>query len=162
MSAQQESGGTLYATLGGGKRLQAIVRRFVAEVEALPNEATLRRMFGDTDMDAYRQRLFEFLSGWLGGPPLYTQRHGLPNLRERHRRVAIGSAERDQWLQCMRRALAAEVDSAESRERIELAFWQMANSLRNRDEGPPNGQGAHAVAITTARSRLRAPPGRVR
>ncbi|WP_231960287.1 globin domain-containing protein [Tepidimonas fonticaldi] len=27
-----------------------------------------------------RQNLFEFLSGWLGGPPLYAQKHGHPRL----------------------------------------------------------------------------------
>ena len=132
MSAAVAPAASLYEAAGGADRLRALVCRFVAEVQALPPQQPLRRLF-EADMRAYEQRLFEFLSGWLGGPPLYTQRHGLPNLRARHRHLPIGNAERDQWLQCMRRALAAEI-APEARARLDAAFWSTANSLRNRDE----------------------------
>jgi len=132
VSAAVAPAASLYEAAGGADRLRALVRRFVAEVQVLPPHQPLRRLF-KADMHAYEQRLFEFLSGWLGGPPLYTQRHGLPNLRARHRHLPIGNAERDQWLQCMRRALAAEI-APEAQVRLDAAFWSMANSLRNRDE----------------------------
>jgi hemoglobin len=156
---------SLYDALGGAERLRAVADRFVAEIEALPPEAPLRRMFAAADRSAYRQRLFEFLSGWLGGPPLYTQRHGLPNLRERHRHLAIGNAERDLWLQCMRRALAAEVATADARARLDAAFWTMANSLRSGGELPaseaaPAGAPEALPATIAARPPPEIPDGR--
>ena len=36
------------------------------------------------DLGASRDKLHEFLCGWLGGPPLYEQRYGHPRLRARH------------------------------------------------------------------------------
>jgi hemoglobin len=136
MSARPAAPESLYEAVGGAERLGSVVRRFVAELDALPAEQSFRQLFA-ADLRGHEQRLFEFLSGWLGGPPLYTQRHGLPNLRARHRHLRIGNDERDQWLRCMRRALAAEVDAAEVRSRLEAAFWHMACSLSNCDETAP-------------------------
>lgn len=135
MNTEAARPASLYESIGGAAPLRALARRFVAEVRALPPEQPLRRMFDD-DMGEREQRLFEFLSGWLGGPPLYTARRGLPNLRARHRHLPIGSAERDQWLRCMRRAVAAEI-AAEARARLDAAFWVMACSLRNADDAAP-------------------------
>jgi hemoglobin len=135
MSDAPASAVSLYEAVGGADRLRAIVHRFVVELDTLPSARPLRRLFA-ADLRLHEQRLFEFLSGWLGGPALYTQRHGLPNLRARHRHLPIGNAERDQWLLCMRRALATEVPAAELRTRLDAAFWTMACSLRNRDGAP--------------------------
>lgn len=132
MSAETARPASLYEAIGGAATLRALARRFVAEVQALPPERPLRQMF-EVDMGEHEQRLFEFLSGWLGGPPLYTARRGLPNLRARHRHLPIGSAERDQWLLCMRRAVAAEI-AADARARLDAAFWAMACSLRNTND----------------------------
>ena len=145
MSAATAPAASPYEAAGGAERLRALARRFVAEVQALPAQQPLRRLFA-AEMSGYEQRLFEFLCGWLGGPPLYTQRHGLPNLRERHRHLPIGQAERDQWLQCMRRALAAEIAPA-ARARLDAAFWTMADSLRNREEA---AEAAAASALSPA------------
>lgn len=51
------------------------------------------------------ERLFSFMSGWLGGPQLYHQSYGEPRLRRRHMHISIGDAERDQWLLCAQKAL---------------------------------------------------------
>ena len=54
-----------------------------------------------------------FLSGWLGGPPLYTDKYGHPMLRARHLPFPIGIAERDQWMACMMQAMHEQgVDTA--------------------------------------------------
>jgi hemoglobin len=151
-------GSNLYETLGGAGRLRALVHCFVDDIDALPAGNPLRGMF-EGDLRRFELRLFEFLSGWLGGPPLYTQQHGLPNLRARHRHLAIGNAERDQWLQCMRRALAANTASQDVRERLDLAFWNMANSLRNRDDRPAAGGRSEAPPAAIAPRRARPQPG---
>jgi hemoglobin len=138
MSEAPATAASLYEAVGGAERLRAIVHRFVSELDTLPSAGPLRRLFA-ADLRVHEQRLFEFLSGWLGGPALYTQRHGLPNLRARHRHLPIGNAERDQWLLCMRRALATEVPAVEVRARLDAAFWTMACSLRNCDEADAAG-----------------------
>jgi hemoglobin len=133
VDAADRSSASLYEALGGATAVRTLVHCFFNEVARLPPSTGVRALLAPR---AHRlaPRLFEFLSGWLGGPPLYTQRHGLPNLRARHRDYAIGSAERDQWLQCMQRAIVQSGVPVEQRERLNSAFWQVANSLRNRDE----------------------------
>ena len=51
-----------------------------------------------------RTKLFEYMSGWLGGPPLYEEKHGHPRLRMRHMPFAIGTEEAADWMRCMREA----------------------------------------------------------
>ena len=62
-------------------------------------------------LDGSRDKLYWFLSGWMGGPSLYTDQFGHPRLRARHMPFAIGEAERDAWVACMRLALVdCEID----------------------------------------------------
>ena len=35
-------------------------------------------------LDNVREKFYEFLSGWLGGPPLFANKYGHPRLRKRH------------------------------------------------------------------------------
>jgi len=95
---------TPYEMIGGADRLRAIVDRFYDLMELEPAYARLRAAHGST-LEPARDKLFMFLSGWLGGPPLYTDRFGHPMLRARHLPFAIGQAERDQWIACMGQAL---------------------------------------------------------
>lgn len=52
-----------------------------------------------------KDKLFMFLSGWLGGPNLFVENHGHPRMRMRHMHVKIGQTEAEQWLYCMQNAL---------------------------------------------------------
>ncbi|MFN4103142.1 MAG: hypothetical protein ACK4GB_02335 [Tepidimonas sp.] len=64
-----------------------------------------------------RQRLFGFVCGWVGGPPLCVQKHGHPCLRRRHPPSANDPHKRDQWmLLCMGLALAEEVSNENLRQ----------------------------------------------
>ena len=77
--------------------------------------------------------LFKFLSGWFGGPPLYIPERGHPRLRMRHAAYAIGTAQRDEWLLCMRQALDEQVAEAAMRARVVRAFTNMADHMVNTD-----------------------------
>ncbi len=57
------------------------------------------------DTGPTREKFYAFMSGWLGGPQLYMQQYGHPQLRMRHFPFAIGPAEADEWMRCMREAL---------------------------------------------------------
>ena len=86
-----------------------------------------------TSINLSRQKLFMFLSGWLGGPDLYVQNIGHPKLRQRHMPFAIGEAERDQWVACM--VLAMEDIGVEPalREKLLASFFNTANFMRNKE-----------------------------
>ncbi len=96
---------TPYEMIGGEAKLRALVDRFYDLMELEPRYAELRAAHGST-LEHAREKLFMFLSGWLGGPPLYTDKFGHPMLRARHLPFSIGTVERDQWIACMGQAMA--------------------------------------------------------
>jgi len=123
-----------YDLLGGEAGVRALVDRFYDLMDATPEYHGIRKLHPDS-LAGSRDKLFMYLSGWLGGPPLYVQKFGHPFLRARHLPFAIGNNERDQWLACMREALddaGAGVD-AQFRDRLFEAFTQTANHMRNRE-----------------------------
>ena len=121
---------TPYESIGGEPVVRALVERFYDLMELDPAYERLRAVHGSS-LESAREKLFLFLSGWLGGPPLYADRHGHPMLRARHLPFAIGTVERDQWMACMKQAMA-EVDvPGELRGPLEGAFFKTADWLRN-------------------------------
>jgi hemoglobin len=96
-----------------------------------PAAAGIRAMHAP-DLGPMRERLFEFLSGWLGGPPLYFQRPDHNCIVSAHRPFAIGPDERDQWLMCIRRAMADEGVPEDVRTLLDMPFSRIADAFRNR------------------------------
>jgi hemoglobin len=129
---------TPYDLLGGADGLRTLVRRFYRLMDELPEAYAIRRLHPE-DLSGSEDKLYMFLSGWLGGPPLYAQKHGHPRLRARHLPFPIGVAERDQWLMCMRLALAEQPLEAPLRDRLYAALADLANHMRNRAEVPHRG-----------------------
>jgi hemoglobin len=121
---------TPYARIGGDAAVRALVERFYDLMEMEPEYARLRAVHANSLASA-REKLYLFLSGWLGGPQLYVARHGHPRLRARHLPFAIGTTERDQWLACMRRALADRGVPDDLSTQLMAAFFQTADWMRN-------------------------------
>jgi len=122
---------TPFEWIGGEAPVRALVERFYDLMELEPRYAALRASHGSS-LQAAREKLFMFLSGWLGGPDLYVERFGHPRLRMRHMPFSIGILERDQWLACMDQAMGeTEVDPV-LRERLNQSFFQTADWMRNR------------------------------
>jgi hemoglobin len=90
------------------------------------------RALHPAQLDGSRDKLFWFLCGWLGGPDHYTDRFGHPMLRARHLPYAIGIAERDQWLACMRLAMREQGVDATLAQRLAESFFGTADWMRNR------------------------------
>ena len=130
---QDEDGApsNLIALLGGEAVLQALVERFYDLMELEPGYAALRAAHGALLTQA-RQKLFWFLSGWMGGPQYYIERFGHPRLRMRHMPFSIGILERDQWLACMDQAMGELQIDAALRARLRESFFQTADWMRNR------------------------------
>ena len=123
-----------YAALGGAEKLRALVDGFYRLMDTTPEYYPIRKLHPQ-DLAGSAEKLYLFLSGWLGGPPLYQQKFGQPFLRARHLPFAIGETERDLWLACMRQALRdAQVEPGLS-EALADAFYKTADHLRNRPEG---------------------------
>ena len=122
---------TPYELLGGKDAVRDLVHRFYQLMDELPEAYGVRKLHPQ-DLSGSEEKLFMFLSGWLGGPQLYIQRHGHPRLRARHLPFPIGGAERDQWLLCMRRALDEQVKDAPLRDALFRALSDVADHMRNR------------------------------
>jgi hemoglobin len=122
---------TPYEQLGGDAGVRALVDRFYDRMDADAALAGIRALH-PADLAGSREKLYLFLSGWLGGPALYVARHGHPRLRARHLAFAIGEAERDQWLACMRAALDDCGIGVELAEGLMRAFHDTADFMRNR------------------------------
>ncbi|HGG56355.1 MAG TPA: globin [Nannocystis exedens] len=125
-----------YEAIGGADATRQLSDRFYDLMDSLP-EAKLVRSLHPADLTMAREKLFEFLSGWLGGPQLYIAKYGHPRLRMRHARVPIGPKARDQWMLCMRAALAQVVDDEALRASLERAFAGVADHMRNREFDEP-------------------------
>jgi hemoglobin len=102
-------------------------------MDALPEAQGIRGLHAKS-LRVSREKLFKFLSGWLGGPDLYVQKHGHPMLRRRHLPFAIGEPERDQWMHCMRKALNDLALPDAFRDRLVQAFMATADHMRNQPE----------------------------
>jgi hemoglobin len=124
---------TPYARLGGAAPVRALVDRFYDLMDLEPEYADLRQVHGN-DLTQARDKLYWFLSGWLGGPDLYVERFGHPRLRARHLPFAIGVRERDQWLACMNQAMTEEGVDEDLRVRLVQAYFKTADWMRNRAE----------------------------
>ncbi len=125
---------TPYQALGGAERLRGLVDRFYHLMDTQPEYYAIRKLHPQ-DLHGSAEKLYLFLSGWLGGPPLYQQKFGQPFLRARHLPFAIGATERDLWLACMRQAMRdAEVEEGVS-VALAHAFYKTADHMRNRAEG---------------------------
>lgn len=121
---------THYIRIGGEEKVRALVQRFYAFMDELPEAYGIRKLHGP-DLQSATEKLFKFLSGWMGGPQLYVEEYGHPMLRMRHFPFSIGDAERDQWMLCMRQALEDVVDDAELRKELADAFEKVAHHMRN-------------------------------
>jgi len=123
---------TPYDRLGGDDGVRSLVARFYHLMDSEPHFAVLRAVHGP-DLSKPRQALYEFLSGWLGGPPLYFEKPGHRCIMSTHARLKIGPEEVRQWLSCMRQALGEFPLEQELRQKIMAALANFAGRMRNQD-----------------------------
>ena len=121
---------TLYALIGGEPVVRRLVDRFYELMDTLP-EAKACRDVHPPNLDGSAEKLFEYLTGWLGGPQLYVQKRGHPMLRRRHFVATIGPAQRDGWLLCFDKALDDTIPQEQLREAIREPIRRLAMHMQN-------------------------------
>ncbi|HZV54087.1 MAG TPA: group II truncated hemoglobin [Rhodocyclaceae bacterium] len=127
---------TPYQRIGGERAVRALVHRFYELMDTLPEAYGVRKLH-PKDLSGSEEKLFMYLTGWLGGPQLFVEKFGHPRLRSRHMPFAIGDTERDQWMLCMRQAMAEQIDDATLRAALDTALADLADFMRNQ---APSGQ----------------------
>ena len=122
---------TPYEIIGGALEVRRIVDRFYDLMDSLPEATAIRAMHAQ-DLNPMRERLAEFLNGWLGGPRTYFERQDRKCIMSAHRSFAIGEAERDAWMTCMRQAMEDCGVRDDLRAVFDRAFMRMCEAFRNR------------------------------
>ncbi len=96
-----------FKAAGEAAGIRQLVDDFYRLMNELPEAKIIRAMHKD-DLTNSRNKLTLFLCGWMGGPKLYHEKYGSINIPRDHSHLAIGEAERDAWLMCMKGAIALQ------------------------------------------------------
>lgn len=123
---------TPYTQIGGEIPVRTLIDRFYDLMDTAPEFHVIRKLH-PADLSGSRDKFFMFLSGWLGGPQLYSSRFGNPMLRARHLPFAIGVAERDAWMACMTRAMDGLIADEKLRVWLLEQLFKTADWMRNRE-----------------------------
>ena len=84
-------GDASYQAAGGIDGLRRLVDDFYRLMDQLPEADALRRMHPQS-LDAARDKLACFLSGWLGGPRLFSEKYGAISIPAFHAQWPIDQA----------------------------------------------------------------------
>ena len=122
---------SLYDLIGGEEGVRRFTKRFYQVMDTAPEAAACRAIHPES-LEESEQKLFEFLSGWLGGPQLFVERRGAPMLRARHMSAPIGEEESKGWILCFRWALVDTVADPEIRAAVLPQIEMLAQHMRNR------------------------------
>ena len=121
---------TAYALIGGEQGIVRLVAAFYQVMERDPKARAVRAVHGASLVEA-QAKLQDFLTGWLGGPPIYMLKYGHPRMRMRHMPFAIGTKEMEEWLYCMDEAMNMLQVEANLRTKLADAFRGLAEKIRN-------------------------------
>ena len=87
------------------------------------------------DLTETARKQKQFLTQFLGGPPVYTEEHGHPMLRARHLPFEVTEERANAWLQCMSEAMDEVKLENEVREfffqRLTMTAHHMVNTPSN-------------------------------
>lgn len=119
-----------FERVGGEKVIKALAHQFYQQMQTLDETQALLAIHR-APIEESEQKLYEFLSGWLGGPNLYQEKHGHPALRARHMPFKVDDTMVEQWLLCMNNAIEMEIAEPQHREAIFQAISTLAKHMRN-------------------------------
>src|SRR5688572_23906695 len=120
---------TLFTRLGE-ENLKLLVDRFYDLVFSHEQIAHLFK----TDKEVIKEKQRLFLTQFLGGPALYSERYGHPQLRARHMPHPIHEDDAVAWLQCMSAAISSLDVDAQTKDELFKRFIPTAMFMVNKDD----------------------------
>lgn len=120
---------TPYEELGGEDAVRNLAETFY---DVIDEESPLLREMLPSNTKNTRQKFFMYMSGWLGGPPLYEEKWGHPRLRMRHLPFPIDDVAAVEWLRCMNLALDRVGVTGDLRVFLESRLAPLADHMKNR------------------------------
>ena len=128
-------GDASYQAAGGIDGLQRLVDDFYTLMDERPEAAVIRAMHPES-LQLARDKLACFLSGWLGGPPLFSERYGSISIPAFHAQWPIKSEHSQAWLDCMAAAIARQPYAPEFSEyllaQLRVPAERIVQASRNR------------------------------
>lgn len=124
---------SIYSLIGGEDVVYRLVNIFYDIIETHPEGHKLHVLhLRGNGIPHSRVEQFNFLSGFLGGPKLYVEKHGHSNVRLMHEHVEIDSEAKDIWLRCMSMAIDEIGIAPTVKDKLMNNFTTIANLLVNR------------------------------
>jgi hemoglobin len=121
---------TPYELIGKEEGVRQLAAAFYDAMDELAEADSVRKMHAE-NLTVIKQKLYEYLNGWLGGPHLYKDKYGTICLTDPHQPYRIGAEQRDQWIACWNRAVEKVDAPAEFRAMTKEPIARMANFLVN-------------------------------
>ena len=143
--SEQERPLTPYETLGE-QGVKDLATTFYEVMDELPQAADIRAMHAK-NLDQIKRMFSAYLTGWMGGPPVYQAIKGTVCLTDPHEPFRIGPAERDQWLACMDEALNRVGATNELKAMLKEPMFRVADTVRNCDDSTPRNSGPDIIAV---------------
>jgi len=130
----------------GDDGIKNLVDAFYNVMDELPLAADIRSMHAE-NLDSIKRMLTAYLTGWMGGPPVYQAIKGTVCLTDPHEPYRIGPKERDQWLACMDEALVRISASDELKDMLRDPMYRVADTVRNCEDSIPRNNGPDIIAV---------------
>lgn len=128
-------GDASYQAAGGIDGLRSLVADFYRLMDELPEAAALRQLHG-ASLELANDKLACFLSGWLGGPKLFSAKYGSIAIPAFHAQWPIDEALSQSWLSCMAQAIALQPYPADFSEyllaQLRVPAQRIVQASRNR------------------------------
>jgi hemoglobin len=125
------TGDASFQAAGGEEGLRRLVDNFFDRMGSDERFATIFALHPE-DKTVSRDKLARFLCGWLGGPKLYSEKYGAIGIPRVHAHLAIGKAERDQWLTCMSESVAEQPFAPDFKKYLMEQLYVPAEAVRRR------------------------------
>ena len=126
--AYGEEDGTFQA-VGGKEGLHALVTDFFHFMGTEPQFKRLYDMHpADTDMSI--DKLYRFLTGWMGSDKLYSQKYGSIQLPRAHMHLDVIDEDKKAWLDCMEMAMNKQGFHSELKEYLLIQLAVPAERIK--------------------------------
>ena len=130
----------------GADGVRRLADAFYEVMDSLPQAADIRAMRA-AYLDDIKRKLAAYLTGWMGGPPVYLALTGTVCLTDPHAPYHIGPKERDQWLLCMDRALERIGASEELKAMLKDPLFRVAETVRNQESSERKPRDPNIIAV---------------